>query len=361
MSKVSPFANKLTLHRPFKIDLSTPIVTPRAPSKTETQWAHVREGSTDPDAFFKYLQAVKLLGGGMESIKPNIPVSLTRAVQRIRPQSDPEKYLSNCPNDTLADKAWRHFWFKYVLHDDALLGWHRGRSNTFSVNEATSKILRSDGKGMKLFFFGRTDSIKNKSVDLLNARSITEDDATDNLVENYFTRAHSYREDVDSGCAHLGFVDSEGRLTDIGFKFVDACERFGNPNEGLPRAIFLNALLSEGALGAFLHYIYRLSEQKFHDNPLAFSTVIRTPRQKITFDRKNYLQWLEDEMRDNLHVIRKVSLRGGTQRKPFQAELAVLRSLGIVSNEFRMGVGMVVNWPEFQESMSFSQSSYSYN
>jgi hypothetical protein len=361
MSKVSPFANKLTLHRPFKIDLTAPIATPRAPSKTETQWAHVREGSSDPDAFFKYLQAVKLLGGGMEAFTPKIPKSLAKAIQRVRPQSDPERYLSNCPYDSLADKAWRHFWFKYVLHDAALPGWQHNSSNQFSVNENASKVLRSDGKGMKLFFVGRTDSIKNKSVDSLNAGSITEDDATDNLVENYFKRAHSYREDIDSGCAHLGFVDSEGRLTDIGFKFVDACERFGNPNEGLPRAIFLNALLSEGALGAFLHYIYRLSEQRFSHDPMAFATITKKPKQKVTFDQKNYLKWLEDEMRNSLHVIRKVSLRGGTERKPFQAELAVLRSLGIVSNEFRMGVGLVVNWPEFQESLSFSQSSYSYN
>ena len=63
MSKVSPFANKLTLHRPFQIDAAAPVVSARPPSRTETQWAHVREGSTDPDAFFKYLQAVKLLGG----------------------------------------------------------------------------------------------------------------------------------------------------------------------------------------------------------------------------------------------------------------------------------------------------------
>lgn len=358
MAKVSPFAGKLTVRRPFRIDVATTTIAPRPPSRTETQWAHVREGSTDPDAFFKYLQAVKMLSGGMEAHIPAIPAPLIDAVERVRQGVDPQRYLASCPNDSLADRAWRHFWFEYVLYDESLMGWEVNADGTRSVNKKPLKIMKSDGTGFKEFFSFRTDSIKNKLVAQLNDGTIDEAVATERLVENYHNRAHSYREDIDSGCEHLGFVDSDGRLTDIGYKFVDACERFGNPNDGLPRAIFLNALLAEGALGAFLHYIYRLSEERFTDNPLAFTTPPAGQGRAPAFDRNSYLSWLEDEMADNLHVMRKVTARGGAARRPFQAELAVLRSLGIVSNGFRMGVGLVINWPEFQESLSFSKSSF---
>ena len=208
----------------------------------------LREGSTDPDAFFKYLQAVKLLGGGgIAPVTPSISAPMRDAIERVRRGTDPEKYLSNCPNDGLADKAWRHFWFRYVLHGDAIAGWAQTPDGQYVPNPEPSHILRSDGKGRKLFFAGRADSVKERMAAALNAATKNEDTALEELVRNYFTRAHSYREDVDSGCEHLGFVDSDGRLTDSGYRFVDACERYGNPNEGLPRAIFLTALLGEGA------------------------------------------------------------------------------------------------------------------
>lgn len=350
MSKVSPFAGRISIQRQFKVDARPPIRVTRPPARTETQWAHVREGSTDPDALFKYLQAVKLLGGGgVEPHRPKIPTALKDAVERVRSGADPERYLSYCPNNALPDQAWRHFWFKYVLHDNALQGWTKDASGSYVVNEAVSLIERSDGKGKKQFFFGRTDSIKNRLVRELNAGSITLDEAHDELVTNYFRRAHSYREDIDSGCEHLGFVDSDGRLTDEGYKFVDACERYGTPNEGLPRAYFLNAVLGEGALGAFLHYIYRLSEERFAVDPLAFTA---RGRGGLQFQHDDYLHWVEQEMANRLHVIRKVSLRGGARRRPFQAELALLRNLGIVG-EYRIGVGLVVNWPELQDALHY--------
>ncbi len=354
LSAVSPFAGKLQMHRALKIDVAPRIVAPLPLSRTETQWAHIREGSTDPDAFFKYLQAVKLLGGGgVEPFVPMIPPAIADAVSRVRAGSTPEKYLSNCPNESLADKAWRHFWFKYVLHPAAIDGWSQDPSGTFIVNQERAQILRSDGAGQKLFFVGRSDSIKNRLVGELNTGAIALDNAYEQLAINFFRRAHSYREDIDSGCEHLGFVNSDGRLTDIGYSFVDACERYGNPNEGLPRAIFLKALLDEGSLGAFIHYIHRLSEERFRNDPLAFTGALRRAGAAPEFLQADYLNWIEGEMTNRLHVIRKVSLRGGAARRPFQAELAVLRSLGIVG-EYRLGVGLIVNWPELQEAVTFA-------
>jgi len=356
MSKVSPFDGKLHIHRTLKIDAAAPLVAGVAHARSETQWAHLREGSSDPDAFFKYLQSVKLLGGGgMDPIVPDIPPAIRAAVERVRPGANPEKYLSNCPNESLADRAWRHFWFKYILHRDAIVGWVQNPTGEYVENTQPSLIKRSDGGGAKLFFVGRKDSIKTTMTSNLNAATITEDVALEGLVENYFGRAHSYREDIDSGCEHLGFVDSDGRLTDSGYRFVDACERYGNPNEGLPRAIFLNALLGEGSLGAFLHYVYKLSEGRFKADPLAFTVAAagRIPK----FQTDEYLAWLEGEMAHRLHVIRKVALRGGKARRPFQAEFALLRGMGIMSKGFRIGVGAVVNWPELQEAVGFSESS----
>lgn len=350
MALVSPFAGKLSLCRPLKMDLHTLVTKKTTISRTETQWAHVREGSTDPDAIFKYLQAVKLLGGNiLKSPPPVIPSKILAAIARVKPGVAPEKYLSNCPNDDLPDVAWRHFWFGFVLHAGSIDGWRIDTAGGFHVNETSSKIVRSDDNGNKLFFVGRSDSIKNKLVAELNSGAKTEDLAYDDLVENYHGRAHSYREDIDSGCEHLGFVDSFGRLTDSGYRFVDACERYGNPNEGIPRSLFLSALLGEGGLGAFLHYVYRLSEEIFSNNPLAFSSPNPNPKQAPLFNSQAYLSWLEEQMANRLRVMRKVSLRGGTKRKPFQAELAILRGMGIIRKKFRIGVGVVINWPEFND------------
>ena len=73
-----------------------------------------------------------------------------------------------------------------------------------------------------------------------------------------------------------------------------------------------------------MHYIYRLSEERFGANPLAFTTPAVRAGAAPAFQSDAYLEWLEGEMANKLHVIRKVSLRGGVARRPFQAELAVL-------------------------------------
>lgn len=348
LSNVLPFRGKITARKSFQIDSAPPLQPIHRLSKTSTQWAHVREGSTEPDTFFKYLQALKHLSGGGVAHTPIVPAGLVTAVNTLSPGTDPEKYLSYCPNDDLSDRAWRHFWFKYVLPNHALDGWTFDGAN-FVLKEAETALDRIDGKGKKLFFLGRKNSIKNKLVVALNAGTKTEAVASQELAKNYHNRAHSYREDIDSGCQHIGFVDNGGRLTESGYKFVDACERYGNPNEGVPRELFLNAILVDGELSAFLHYIYKLSEDVFKKDPLKFSEIIAG---KAKFNQPEYLKYIEFEMANSLSVLSKSTLRGGTSRKPFQAELALLRSLGIVNRGFRTGVGLTINWPTFHQSMN---------
>lgn len=351
MSKVSPFEGRLVLHRPLFVDIAGGGIAPAGGnSRVETQWAHVREGSTEPDAFFRYLQSIKLLGGGdYTPTRPVIPQDISDAVDRLLPGADVEKYLSYTIGDSLPEAAWRHFWFRYVLHPTAINGW--SLVNGQRVENSTSSLLeRVDGAGPKLFMVGRRDSPKNTLSAAINDGTLTEALAYERLASKYRDRAHSYREDIDSGCQHLGFVDDEGRLTETGYRFVDACERFGSGNAALPRALFLNALLTDGGLGALLHYVYRLSEERFRADPLDFAQLNGSGRYK--FQSAPYLAWLEGELADRLHVLRKVSARGGVARKPLQAELALLRQLGIVEKGYRIGLGLPVNWPMLQAAMS---------
>jgi len=131
----------------------------------------------------------------------------------------------------------------------------------------------------------------------------------------------------------------------LGYRYVDACERTGDPYSGTPKAMLAAALIRNGELGAFLHYMYKLSEEKFRSDPFEFST-------GTDFDQAEYLNWIEDQLANNLRVMRKASARGGIARRPFQAELAILRKFDFVSG-FRVGVGLEVNWPTVQDAMGF--------
>lgn len=95
MTRTSPFAGKLTVHRRLQIDPSAAPTKTTAPPATKTQWAHVREGSTDPDAFFRYLQTVKQLSGGITVHSPTLPAGLASAVSRLAPGVSANKWLSN--------------------------------------------------------------------------------------------------------------------------------------------------------------------------------------------------------------------------------------------------------------------------
>jgi hypothetical protein len=350
VAKASPFLGKIEPVWQLQIDTAPPIAHTVSINRTESQWIHLREGSSEPDAFFRYLQAVKLMGGGTKPpMNLNPPAELVAAVQRLQRGADPAKYLSNTINDTLSELAWRYFWFTYVLTEDMMIGWTHRAGGQYVLNDVPSKIRRlDDGSLMKKFFSGRNDSIKNRAVGLLNQRTWSANKAWENLAENFRNRAHSYREDIDSGLEALGYLEADGHLSEEGYRFVDACERSGDPNTGTPRSLLLSSLMQQGGLGTFLHYVFFLSSEKFKANPLDFTQL---KNGKYKFLSSPYLKFLEDKLASEIKAMRKVSLRGGTARKPFQAELALLRSFGLVEQGFRIGVGLPINWPKVQNVM----------
>lgn len=347
---VSPFRDKIDLVK--GIDLGTAAVGTAAqalPTRVQTQWAHLREGSSDASAFFRYLQIAKQLratGGGYPEPSVRLPTALRNAVSSLQQGVDPLKYLSNSVGDTLHDKIWRHFWFDYVFTARAIPIWKGSGTPRHVLNDAPSELLLAGGASKK-FFAGRSDSIKNKLISKLNAGQITKSEAWQQYAQKVRNRAHSYREDVDSGLEHLGFLTEDGRPTSLGYRFVDACERTDDPYSGTARALMGASILKNGGLDAFLHYVFRLSESKFSANALEFSS--RSGRGR-RFDRTAYLSWLQDELANNLSVMRTVSQRGGVTRQPFQAELAILRAYDFVGG-FRVGLGLEINWPGVQEAL----------
>ncbi len=351
----NPFNGRIICNRKISLDSVNNSEGAIGRSKSTTQWAHLREGSSDPSAFFRYLQTAKQLSTE-ELNEPIIAFSpeITQAVESVCNGANPLHYLSNCTGSTLLDYTWRHFWFKYILTEEVMPIYKINSLGDYEVNEVASKILLPDGSRYKMFFAGRSDSIKSKLVSKLKNAEISLADAWIEYIENIKSRAHSYREDLDSGLSHIGLLDVDGRPTDLGYKFVDAVERVGDPNNGTPKAILGGAILQIGQLGALLHYIYKLSETLFLDNPLKY-TECNSSTGRYSFLKNDYLIWLERQLAEELNVMRKVSARGGASRQPLQAELAILRQFGYI-NKFRTGVGLEINWPSIQNSLEFISS-----
>jgi hypothetical protein len=351
-TNASPFFNKITCHRPVGIPLSGRITTGNflLAQKSSTQWAHLREGSSEPYAFFKYLQTAKQLSSiSPTEPTPSLNTNLLSACLRIKPGHDPIKYLSNAPGSDFNDVVWRNFWFNYVVTRGVSDIWNYPVT-TYSVNPNQTELYLSDGT-KKNFFVGRSDSIKNKIVAKLNSGSITENEAWELFAMNIHDRAHSYREDIDSGLEHLDLTQSDGKPSDLGYRFVDACERTNDCHSGTPLLILGAAILKNGSLAAFLHYIYKVSEEKFKIDPLSFTTANASGHH--VFDQAQYLAFLRTELSTTLNVMNTASLRGGTARGEFQGEFAILRKFGFIE-KFRIGVGLEINWPLIQEFLDFN-------
>ena len=229
---------------------------------------------------------------------------------------------------------------------------------------AFTRIEKDDGSGLSQIFEGRRDGLKENLADLLNTGLITEGQAWESFVagltrpgrqrkQGVRDRAHSYREDLDSSLAKLQWIDVDGRPTDYGYRYMTLCERYGGPNS--PAAIeYVGAsLLQTGGYASFLHYVHRLSEQKFSSDPLSFA--IRDANGIPIFTEESYtdyLSYLETQMAEELKVLRKVSGRARPRRRTtFQAELTLLRNYGFVSKaRHRLGIGIPIHWEHVLEA-----------
>ena len=362
LSATRPFHEKLQCVRRISYLQCRKIqtnVTPANNVSVTTLWAHMREGMSHPDAFFRYCQAVKVISSTGENLNGiRIPTELLDAVHRIKPNQDAFKYLSNTSGDTIADKAWRYTWFNYYFWNDLMPLY--SSTSPYVVNNTQTRI-RINEHELQNIFTGRTDSIKSKLVAKLNdpTNPMSREEAWMAYAKKVRNDAHSYREVIDSGLYHIGYLSPEGTLTELGYKYVEACERIGSATTGIPIEILRASILQNGQYGALLHYIYKLSEEKFSDDLFAFAT--RTPQGGYTFDNTSYIDWIDDIFVNSLHISKKSTVRAGSTRRPLQAELACLKKFGFVKTNsrniaYRVGVGLEIDWPQVQNSMLFFQS-----
>ncbi|WP_151789104.1 hypothetical protein [Acinetobacter seifertii] len=358
LSKVSPFENKVKCYRLPNLSVA-PLVSGASVSsrpQSSTLWAHVREGMSYPDVFYKYCKQVKFVTAYPGNKKYRLPKEVLDAVQRVKPGADPYKFLSSTTNDSILDRAWLHVWFEYYIHQNFLPIFTIDKTtNTYIVNHLSTLILRNKNEYANIFS-GRSDSLKNKLVDELNAGAITEDQAWESYVSKIRNDAHSYREVIDSGLYHLNLLDGEGKLTNIGYRFVDEADKENSVYASTSMQILRGAALTYGNFSAFLHYVYQLSEDIFVQDEIAFASLNRA-KTKYKFEAKEYKAYLYEKMRDDLSLILTSSIRSpGNPRQAFQAELPFLKYLGIISERrtpFRVGVGLLINWPIVQESIDF--------
>ena len=361
-SSSAPFNGRLHCVRPFTVATQA-IPARRAMSRPKTQWVHMREGSTTRDGFYRFLQAAKMLSGAPDPV-PRLPQELRDAVSRIAPGRSAEYYLSSTTDDKFLSRVWRAFWFEWILTPEVLRPWIRTGA-IYAPPGAFTRIRKDDDSGFSQIFEGRSGSLKWTMVEGLNNGSLSENDAWEGFAkglsqavgqnkQGIADRAHSYREDMDSALSQLGWIDADGRPTDSGYRYTNICERYGGANSAAATDYLGATLLKAGHYASFLHYVYRLSEECFSTDPLAFTNVVRGRPVFNEASYTEYLAYLEAKLSDDLKVMRKVSTRGRPRRRtPFQVELTLLRNYGFVSNaRYRLGVGIPVDWEKVLSSLN---------
>lgn len=338
-----------------------------AANRPSTQWAHLREGSTTRDVIYCYLKsAIRIFGGGADQLNFGIPTALVDAITRISSTARPEEYLSYTSDSSFSSRVWRDFWFTYVATAEVLTPFSFD-GTSYTAPGALTKVAKDDGSGNSQIFEGRANGLKETICSKLNDNSISADQAWEFMAsgirmsgmqdkQGVRARAHSFREDVDSAVAQLKWIDNAGHPTDQGYRFVNICERYGGPNSSAAINYFGATLIQTGHYGTFLHYVHRLSEEIFMANPLAFA---KSKGGISVFDEDSYwdyLRTIEDRMKNDLRVIRKVSGRSRPRtRTIFQAELTFLRKYGFIPEErskrYRLAVGLPINWVRVHEAM----------
>ena len=324
-------------------------------SKVTTLWAHVREGMSHPDALFRFCQAVKLETAMDYNYSCGIPEELIKAVSEIDNSADPFNYLSYTTSEnSILEKAWRRVWFTYYFWTDLIPIY---RSNThYEVNDEATKI-KIDSNTYQKLFSGRIDSIKSKLVEKLNDGSITEKEAWKQYAIKVRKDAHSYREVIDSGLLHIGFISPDGSLTELGYKYVAACEKKNSAYDPYPMEILRSSFLQNGQFAALLHYIFKYSEQLFDNDLYAFTQ--RDGRGHLSFKQKDYLNELMRYFAEDLHIVQKTTLRAEGTRNPFQAEISIMKKLGLLrinsstNSVFRLGTGLCIDWPQVESGLLF--------
>jgi hypothetical protein len=366
MTSPTPFAGKLTCARPLEVLAGATSGPVGASAGPRTQWVHMREGSTTRDAFFRFLQVAKRLSSGEDPIAPAIPNELAAAVRRLAPDRDPVSYLANTADSRFLSRAWETFWFEWVMTPAVLTPWVR-QDGTYTTPGAFTRIARDDGRAMSQIFEGRANGLKETLVDRLNRGEINEREAWEMFAvgvpatggrqskQGIRDRAHSYREDLDSSLMQLGWLEDDGRPTDLGYRYSTLCERFGGANSDAAKEYVGATLLQNGRYESFIHYLHRLSERRFAQDPLAYTRT--DPDGAPVFTEESYFEYLADietEMAEELRVMRKVSGRNRPrQRTPFQVELTLLRTNGFVSRRrHRLGVGVPIEWERVIEALN---------
>ena len=265
----------------------------------------------------------------------------------------------------MLDKSWRLVWYNYYF-TQTLMPIYK-TTTPYTINDVPTGILK-DSLNYQQLFSGRSDSIKAQLVAKLNgtfiskgsttpAAPITLNDAWDEYARKVHSVAHSYREDIDSGLDQFGLIDSDGDLTNYGYIYVNACEKAGSSYDEVPMNILRAITLQLGQYDVFLSTFYKYSNDHFNTNFYDFTKKVGKSG-KTVFDNDPYLNWMNSIFVNSLHMLKTSTLRAGGTRKPFQAELAYLKNLGLIDNStpFKIGTGLNINWPMVESSISYFNS-----